>query len=248
VITIKSKREIALMREAGRIVALCHEEIKQNIKPGITTNDIDKIVLKVILDNDATPTFKGYGDFPANICTSVNEHVVHGIPNDNVLNEGDIISIDIGVTYKGYIGDSAWTYPVGKISTESQMLLEQTQQSLWVGLDKVKEGIHLSDVSHAIQMHANKYNLGIVEELCGHGVGSSLHEDPHILNFGKPGKGPILKAGMTLAIEPMLNLGTKKIIFHDDGWTTSTADKKYSAHFEHTILVTEDGYEVLTKL
>ncbi len=247
-ITIKSKEEIEKLRQAGKIVALCHKEIKQIIKPGIATIEIDDLVEKVIKENGATPSFKNYQGFPAATCISVNEEVVHGFPSDYVLQEGNIISVDIGANYKGYHGDSAWTYPVGKINEEKQMLLEKTKEALFNGLNKVRQGIRLSDVSYAIQEVADANNLGIVRELAGHGVGSEIHEDPIILNYGQPNRGPELKAGMVLAIEPMLNLGTHRIKFHDDGWTVTTCDKKPSAHFEHTILVTEDGYEILTSL
>lgn len=247
-VTIKSNREIELMREAGKIVALSHKAIKENIKPGITTKEINDMVEEIILSHGAIPSFKGYQGFPATVCASPNEQVVHGIPNDIPLKDGDIVSIDIGANYKGYHGDSAWTYPVGNISTENKKLLNGTESSLWAGLEKIKEGIHLSDVSHEIEKVAKSNNLSIVKELAGHGVGKNLHEDPMILNYGKPGCGIILKEGMTLAIEPMLNLGTEKIRFLKDGWTTQTLDKKSSAHFEHTILVTKDGYEILTKI
>lgn len=247
-IKIKSKREIEIMTQAGKIVALCHQEIAKIIAPGVTTKQIDNLVENIIRENGATPSFKGLGGFPSAVCASPNEQVVHGFPDDKPLVEGDIISIDIGANYKGYHGDSAWTYPVGKISEEKQHLLTETEQSLWVGLDKVKAGIHLSDVSHAIQKHAESKGLSVVREMCGHGVGSDLHEEPEILNYGPAGKGPILKAGMVLAIEPMLNLGTEKIIINKDGWTTRTVDNKPSAHFEHTIVVLDDGYKILTEL
>lgn len=247
-IELKTDKELQKLREAGRIVALCHEQLADIVKPGITTNELDQIVEKIILDNNATPSFKNYQGFPKAICTSINEEVVHGIPSDYALKEGDIVSIDIGANYQGYHGDSAWTYPVGKIDKPTEELLKQTEESLFNGLAVIKEGIRLSDVSHAIQVIANKYNLGIVKELAGHGVGKEIHEDPLVLNYGEPGRGPILKAGMVLAIEPMLNLGTHRIKFHNDGWTITTADKKPSAHFEHTIVVTKEGYEILTTL
>lgn len=247
-ITIKNDEEIQKLREAGKIVALAHQEVKKHIKPGITTKQLDQIVYKVITDNGATPSFLNYDGFPASICASINDQVVHGIPSDHELKDGDIISIDIGAKIHGYHGDSAWTYPVGKIDNVKQNLLEKTEEILFIGLDVIKEGIRLSDVSHAIEQKANEYKLGIVRELAGHGVGSELHEDPQILNYGPKGRGPILKAGMVLAIEPMLNAGTKRIKFHNDGWTVSTADKSPSAHFEHTIVVTKEGYEILTKL
>lgn len=247
-INIKSQEEIQKLIKAGEIVALCHKELKGFIKPGITTKDIDSVVEKIILENDATPSFKGYNGFPAAACTSVNEEVVHGIPSDQVLKEGDIISVDIGANYKGYHGDSAWTYPVGKIDEDKKKLLDQTEEILFEGLNEIKEGIHLSDISHAIERKAKEYNLGIVKELAGHGVGKELHEDPLILNYGPAGRGPRLKEGMVLAIEPMLNLGTHRIKFHNDGWTVTTCDRKPSAHFEHTILVTKAGYKILTTL
>ncbi len=247
-ITIKSNREIELMREAGRVVALCHQKIAEIIAPGISSQVINDIVEKIIIDNNCTPVFKGYGGFPAATCCSLNEQVVHGFPTKKLLKEGDIISIDIGTMYKGYVGDSAWTYRVGKVSDEKELLLKETENALWCGLSCIKEGVHLSNVSSAIEEYAKKFNLGIVREFAGHGVGSQLHEQPEILNYGNPGCGPILKKGMTLAIEPMLNLGTEKIEILADGWGTRTKDKKASAHFEHTILVTEKGYEILTKL
>jgi methionyl aminopeptidase len=247
-ITIKSPREIELMREAGRVVALCHVEIKKVIKPGITTREIDTLVEQIIVDNNCIPAFKGYGGFPAATCCSPNEQVVHGFPTDIPLRNGDIVSFDIGTIYKGYVGDSAWTYAVGDVSIDCQMLLDETENALFAGLEVIKPGVHLSDVSHAIQKHAENFKLGIVRQFAGHGVGSSLHEDPEILNYGKPGRGPILKEGMTLAIEPMLNLGKDDVKIHADGWTTSTVDKKPSAHFEHTIVVTKTGYEILTKI
>ncbi len=247
-IQIKSPREINLMKEAGRIVALCHKTIDQMVKPGVTTSQINKLVEDIIMQNDATPSFKGYNGFEYAICASPNEQIVHGFPNKTKLKDGDIISIDIGVNYKGYHGDSAWTYPVGKISVENAHLLKETENSLWFGLKQIKAGIHLSDVSHAIENYAHINNLTVVQEFAGHGVGKNLHELPEILNYGSPGHGPILKAGMTLAIEPMLNVGTKEIKIFPDGWKTQTKDKKASAHFEHTILVTEEGYEILTKI
>lgn len=247
-ISIKSTREIELMREAGRIVALCHLKMSEFIQPGVTTLEIDALVESIILENGGTLTIKGYQGFPGCVCTSVNEEVVHGIPGTRKLVEGDIISVDIVASYKGYVGDSAWTYPVGNVSEESKRLLRETEAALWVGLDKIKAGIHLSDVSHAIEKHAKLHSLGIVREFAGHGLGTELHEAPEILNYGKAGRGPILKPGMVLAIEPMLNLGKDKIKLHSDGWKTTTIDKKYSAHFEHTIVVTEDGYDILTKL
>jgi methionyl aminopeptidase len=248
-VTIKSKREIELMREAGRIVALAHQEIKSFIKPGVTTLEIDQLVEKVIRDNNAIPSFKGYGGFPGSACTSVNEQVVHGIPSAKViLKDGDIISVDIGAIYKGYHGDSAWSYSVGQISDKAQKLLDVTKQSLFEGLKMAKAGNRLSDISHAIQTYAESFGYSIVREFVGHGVGKNLHEDPQIPNYGLPGKGTLLKAGMTLAIEPMVNMGRKEVRVLKDNWTAVTVDKKLSAHYEHSILITEDECIILTAL
>lgn len=247
-ITIKSTREIELMREAGHIVALCHQEISKIIKPGITSLEINDLCEKIIRENDAIPSFLGYSGFPYAVCSSPNEQVVHGFANDVPLKNGDIISVDIGATYKGYVGDSAWTYRVGEVSSEVENLLVETENALFKGLEAIKDGNYVGDISHAIEKHAKANKLGVVREFAGHGVGANVHEMPEILNYGKPKSGPMLKAGMTIAVEPMLNLGTHRIKFHNDGWTTTTADKKYSAHYEHTVLVTKDGYEILTKL
>jgi len=247
-ISIKSSRELELMKQAGHIVALVHQKMSDIIKPGVSTNELDKIAREIIESNGATPSFLGYGGFPASICASPNEVIVHGFPSDKPLQEGDIIAVDVGANYKGYHGDSAWTYPVGKISQENQKLLEVTEQSLFEGLAKVKPGIHLSDVSNAIQVYVESFGYSVPIEFTGHGIGSSLHEDPMIPNYGKPGRGPILKEGMTLAIEPMVNMGTPKMKILQDGWTAVTLDGQNTAHFEHTIVVTTDGYEILTKL
>lgn len=248
-IKIKSEREIALLREAGRIVALCHEEMKKHVKPGVSTWELNEICEKLILEHGATPSFKGYGGFPASVCASVNEVVVHGIPSKKqILRSGDIIAIDIGACYKGYHGDSAWSYKVGSISQNDELLLKVTHDALFAGLAAVKEGAHLGDVEAAIGEYIKPYGFGIVEEFTGHGVGRDLHEDPAIFNFGVPGTGPILKEGMVLAIEPMVNAGTKNVRILPDRWTTVTKDKSKSAHYEHTIVVRKDGYEILTTL
>lgn len=248
-IKIKSEREIALLREAGRIVALCHEEMKKHVKPGISTWELDQICESVIRANGATPSFKGYGGFPSAICASVNEVVVHGMPSKKqILKEGDIIAIDIGACYKGYHGDSAWTYAVGKISEQDQLLMTVTHDSLFKGLEAVRDGVHLGDVSAAIGDYIESFGFGIVEDFTGHGVGRDLHEDPAIFNFGVKGTGPILRSGMVLAIEPMVNRGTKRVKILSDRWTTVTKDKSNSAHYEHTIVVRDNGYEILTKL
>jgi methionyl aminopeptidase len=248
-IKIKSEREIALMREAGRIVALAHQAAKDFIKPGISTKALDDLIEKVIRDHDATPSFKNYNGFPASACISINEEVVHGIPSkDRILKNGDIVSVDIGANYKGYHGDSAWTYACGEISDEAKKLLEGTEKSLLEGLAFAKAGNRLSDISHAVQKCAEDLGYSVVREFVGHGLGRDLHEDPQIPNYGLAGRGPKLKKGMTLAIEPMINLGNKEVRVLDDGWTAITRDKSISAHFEHSILITKNGYEILTKV
>lgn len=243
----KTEREIEIMREAGRIVALTHHELQKHIKPGITTAELDDIAERFIRSCGATPSFKGYNGFTGSICTSVNEELVHGIPGKRVLKEGDIISIDIGANYKGYHGDSAWTYGVGEISEEDKALLEATEASLYAGIEKAVPGNRLSDISHAIESYLEPFGYGIVREYVGHGIGQNLHEDPQIPNYGPPGKGPILKPGMVLAIEPMVNAGSRYVRTLRDNWTVVTVDKKNCAHFEHTVAITESGYEILTK-
>lgn len=245
-ISIKSQREIELMKKAGNIVYCTHQYLKPYLKEGITTKELDTLAEDFILSQGATPSFKGYGGFPASVCISINDEVVHGIPGDRKIRNGDLVSIDIGACYKGYHGDSAWSYIVGNVTPKKAYLLEHTEAALFQGLSKIKEGVHLGDVSHAIEEYAKKHHLGVVKELVGHGVGSHLHEDPEIPNYGASGTGPILKAGMVLAIEPMLNLGTADIYMLDDDWTILTDDGKPSAHFEHTVVVTKDGYEILT--
>lgn len=244
----KTPREVEIMRVAGEIVALTHKHLKQFVKPGISTRELDQIAEEFIRSKGAIPSFKGYGGFPGSICASINEEVVHGMPTEKVLKDGDIIAIDIGADYKGYHGDSAWSYAVGKVDDEKAHLLEITEKSLFVGLDQVKPGIRLGDVSHAIQEYAESNGLSVVRELVGHGIGTKLHEDPQIPNYGRPNTGPRLKEGMCLAIEPMLNAGTRYVKTLEDGWTVITQDNKPSAHFEHTIVVTKDGYEILTKV
>jgi methionyl aminopeptidase len=247
-ISIKSQREIDIMKEAGRIVALCHQELKNKIVSGVSLLELNNLVEDIIISNNAIPTFKGYDGFPCAICVALNDCVIHGIPNDDKLKEGDIISIDIGVTYRGYVGDSAWSYAVGDVSKDAMFLLEETEKSLFEGLSEIREGVHLSNISNAIGEYAKSKNLGIIREFAGHGVGTSIHEEPQILNYGKRNKGPILKAGMTLAIEPMLTLKGEEIYMDEDGWSIYTKDQSLACHFEHTILVTKDGYEILTKI
>ena len=245
-ITIKSKREIELLRIAGNIVYQTHKYLEPYIKPGITTLELDKLAYDFITSKDATPSFLNYNGYPASICTSVNEEVVHGIPGNRKLKEGDIIGIDIGACYKGYHGDSAWSYKVGSVSDEKSYLLEHTKKALYVGLSQVKPGNHIGDISNAIETYATDHKLGVVRELVGHGVGNHLHEEPDVPNFGVSGTGPVLKEGMVIAIEPMLNLGTRKIFILEDDWTIVTRDNSPSAHFEHTVVVTKEGYEILT--
>lgn len=245
-ITIKSEYELSLMRKASKIVYDTHKYIKEYIKPGITTGELNKLAHDYIISKDAYPSCLNYEGYPASICISVNEEVVHGIPGKRKLINGDIVTLDICVCYKGYHGDSAWTYPVGDISKEKQYLLEHTEKALYEGLSKVKNGVKLGDVSNAIEDYAHSHRLGVVRELVGHGIGSHLHEDPEVPNYGTKGTGITLKTGMTIAVEPMLNLGTRKVYLLDDDWTIVTGDNKPSAHFEHTIVVTDDGYEILT--
>lgn len=245
-ISIKSEREISLMKKAGNIVYRTHKYLEPYIKPGITTKELDKLAYDFIISQDATPSFLNYEGYPASICTSVNEEVVHGIPSNRKLKDGDIIGIDIGACYQGYHGDSAWSYRVGSVSRECAYLLEHTEKALYEGLKQVKPGNRIGDISNAIGEYANKHKLGVVRELVGHGVGNHLHEKPDVPNFGKKGTGPILKEGMTIAIEPMLNLGTREIYLLEDDWTIITRDGLPSAHFEHTVVVTKDGYQILT--
>lgn len=246
-IICKTPREIDIMREAGRIVALTHNELKKHIRPGITTKQLDVIAEQFIRKQGAIPSFKGYNGFRGSICASVNNELVHGIPGNRVLNDGDIISIDIGAKYNGYHGDSAWTYPVGEIDENTKLLLEVTEESLYLGLKEAKPGERLSNVSHAIQTYVEANGFSIVREYVGHGVGQDLHEDPQIPHYGPPNKGPRLKPGMVLAIEPMVNAGSRYVKTLADDWTVVTVDGKMCAHFEHTIAITETGYEILTK-
>lgn len=246
-IICKTERELDIMREAGKIVALTHQELQKHIKPGVTTRELDAIADKKIRQHDAVPSFKGYNGFSGSICVSVNEELVHGIPGKKVLKDGDIISIDIGAEYKGYHGDSAWTYAVGTITEADQQLLDVTEQALFEGLKEASPGERLTNMSHAIQTYAEKHGFSVVREYVGHGVGQNLHEDPQIPHYGPPGKGPRLKPGMVLAVEPMINAGERYVHTLSDNWTVVTTDGKNCAHFEHTIAITNEGYEILTK-
>lgn len=245
-ITLKSQREIELLKVAGHIVWLTHQYLKPFIKEGITTKELDKLAEDFIRSQGATPSFKGYEGFPATICASINDEVVHGIPGKRKLKNGDIITLDIGACYKGYHGDSAWTYPVGEISNDLKELLENTEKALFIGLEQVKPGNRIGDIGAEIEKYAKAHNLGVVEELVGHGVGTSVHEDPNVPNYGEHGTGPLIKEGMVIAVEPMLNMGSKDICILDNDWTIVTEDGMPSAHFEHTVAVTKDGYQILT--
>lgn len=247
-IILKSEREINYLRDAGRIVAETLVEVEKAVKPGVTTLDLDQIAEKYIKSRGAIPAFKGYHGFTGNICSSVNEEVVHGIPGLRKLKTGDNVSIDIGAVINGYNGDAAITVPVGEVDDEVQKLLDVTKESLYKGIEQAVIGNRLSDISHAVQVHAEQYGFGVVRDYVGHGIGRSMHEDPQVPNYGNPGRGPRLKAGMTLAIEPMINLGTYEVKTLDDGWTVVTLDGKRSAHFEHSIAITDGKPEILTKL
>lgn len=246
-INIKTPREIELMVVAGEIVGDTHKYLIPYLKPGITTEQIDSLARDYIIKRGATPSCYHYNGYPANICISINEEVVHGIASKRKLKDGDIVTLDICACYKGYHGDSAWSYAIGNVSEEKQFLLEHTEKALYEGLSVIKEGTRIGDIGFAVSKYATEHDLGVVKELVGHGIGSSLHEDPEVPNYGKKGTGPMLKAGMVIAVEPMLNLGTADVYLLDDDWTVVTADGCPSAHFEHTILVTKDGYTILTK-
>ena len=245
-ISIKSEYEIELMRIAGLMVSKTHKYLKQFIKPGITTRELDKLAEDYIRKMGGVPSCKGYEGFPAALCTSVNDEVVHGIPSNRKLRNGDIITIDMVIGYKGYQGDAAWTYAVGDVSDKKKYLMKHTEESLYKGIEMVKPGARIGDISHAVEVYATRHKLGIVRELVGHGIGKDMHEEPDVPNYGKAGCGSKLKEGMVICIEPMLNLGTADIYIEDDDWTVRTMDGKPAAHYEHTVLVTKDGYEILT--
>ena len=247
-ITIKSEKELTYMRDAGRVVAEAFEILKDMVRPGVSTKELDAKAEDFIRSQGARPAFKGYGGFPATLCTSVNEEVVHGIPSLKKLENGDIISIDCGAVINGFVGDSALTLPVGAVSLEAQQLLKVTEESLYAGIAKAVEGNRLSDISHSVQQCVESQGMSVVRDYVGHGIGSKMHEDPQIPNYGPPGRGPRLKKGMTLAIEPMVNLGTFEVRTLSDNWTVVTLDGRLSAHFEHTIAITDDTPEILTKL
>ena len=246
-ISIKSNREIEIMKEAGRITALALRKVKEAIRPGVSTYELDMIAEETIRACGATPSFKGYNGFPGSICASINNIVIHGIPKKNtILKNGDIISIDCGACYHGYHGDSAWTFAVGTVSSERERLMKVTRESLFEGLKFAKPGNRLSDISHAIEKYVEENKFSVVRDFTGHGVGRNLHEDPMVPNYGEAGHGPVLKEGMTLAIEPMVCAGSYQVRILADDWTTVTCDHSDSAHFEHSIVITKDGYKILT--
>jgi len=249
---LKSRDDLERMRRAGQIVAEVLERLQAEVKPGVTTLDLDRIAEEMTRKRGAVPAFKGYRVgtrvFPASLCVSINEEVVHGIPASRALKEGDIVGLDFGVVAEGYYGDAAVTVPVGKIAPQAQHLLDATRESLWQGIRTIKVGNRLGDLSHAIQRYAESAGLSVVREFVGHGIGRQLHEEPQVPNFGEPGRGRLLREGMVLAIEPMLNLGEPGVMVKDDGWTAVTRDGSLSAHFEHSVAITAEGPVVLTRL
>jgi len=249
---LKSKEDVARMRRAGGIVAEVLQRLQEEVRPGVTTLELDRIAEELTRKRGAVPAFKGYrvADrvFPASLCVSINEEVVHGIPSARVLHEGDIVGLDFGVVVDGYYGDAAVTVPVGAITERAQHLVDATRESLWQGIGTIRAGRRLGDLSHAIQSYAEGAGLSVVREFVGHGIGRRLHEEPQVPNFGEPGRGRLLREGMVLAIEPMLNLGEPGVLVKDDGWTAVTRDGSLSAHFEHSVAITADGPMVLTQL
>ena len=246
-IVVRNEEEINKLREAGKVVGLCHRYLQQFIKPGISTKELDRLAKKFIESKGCTCSFEGLYGFPGSICISINNEVVHGIPSRRKLKNGDIVKLDIGACYQGYHGDSAWSYIVGEGSARDIKLLKRTEESLMAGLAAIHDGCTTGDIGHAVAKVAHKYNLGIVKELVGHGVGDKVHMEPDVPNYGNEHKGPVLHTGNVIAVEPMLNLGTADIYMLDDDWTICTDDDQNSAHFEHTVLVTEQGYEILTR-
>jgi methionyl aminopeptidase len=248
-ITRKSAAELDVMQQAGAIVAEAHALLAERVRPGVTTAELDRLVDEFIRSRGGVPTFLGYPGpypYPASICASLNDVVVHGIPNGEPLSEGDVLSVDVGVTYDGFVGDSAYTYKVGEVDGEAERLLEICEAALWAGIEKARSGAHLSDVSHAIQTVTEEAGFSVVRSLVGHGVGRDMHEDPQIPNFGDPGHGPVLAPGMTLAIEPMITAGGPEVVVRDDRWTIASRDGSLAAHFEHTVAVTDGEPRILT--
>ncbi|BDD10928.1 methionine aminopeptidase [Fulvitalea axinellae] len=245
-IQYKSEEEIALIRESAEILGRAHGLIASRIKPGVTTLELDELAYDFITKSGGKPSFKGYSGFPYTLCVSVNENVVHGFPSDTPLKEGDIVSIDCGVYYKGFHSDSAFTYPIGTVSDEVMNLLKRTKKSLYLGIEQAKLHNSIGDIGFHIQRYARTYNYGVVKELVGHGLGRNLHEAPEVPNYGLRGRGPKIRNGLVIAIEPMINLGTAEVVQEDDGWTIRTRDRKPSAHFEHTVAIVNGKTEVLT--
>ena len=246
VIYLKTDEEIELMRESNRLVGMTHGELSKHIRPGITTLQLDKIADEFIRDHGAVPSFFGYGGFPNSICTSVNEHVVHGIPNNIPLQNGDIVSVDCGTIKNGFNGDSAYTFCVGEVADEVKELLRVTRKSLYLGIEQAIEGNRIGDIGYAIQTYCEKLGYTVVRELVGHGIGRDMHEAPEVPNYGRRGTGPLIQNGMCIAIEPMINMGSKNVVFEKDGWTVRTKDRKPSAHFEHTIAVRNGKADILS--
>lgn len=247
-ITIKDEREIDLMRHAGHVVGLVHQELAKWLKPGLTTEQVSDFCEKIIRKNGCTSSFLNLYNFPGAVCTSVNDVVVHGIPNGYVLKDGDIISVDVGACWKGYHGDSAWTFAIGNVSPQAKHLMEVCEQSLYVGLEQVKPGNRVSDISHAVQTYLESHGCSTPRDYTGHGIGTEVHEDPSIPNWGEPGRGPKLRKGMCIAVEPMAHLGKAEVKVMNDDWTVKTADHSLAAHYEHTVAITDDGYEIMTKV
>jgi methionyl aminopeptidase len=248
VIIIKSLREIEQLKRSNAIVAEVFQQLKRLVAPGITTKELDRIAEEIILSKGAAPAFKGYRGFPATLCISINEEVVHGIPGQRQLKEGDIVSLDVGTKWNGYFGDGAISLPVGAVDRAGQRLLEVTEKALSIGIEKAKAGNRLFDISYAIQTWVESHGFSVVRDFVGHGIGMDLHEEPQIPNFGSPHQGPRLERGMVLALEPMVNEGTYEVKILSDGWTVVTIDGKRSAHFEHTIAITDEGAEILSVL
>ena len=245
-IYLKTDEEIELMRESNRLVGMTLGELSKHIKPGFTTLQLDKIADEFIRDHGAIPSFLGYGGFPNSICTSVNENVVHGIPNSKPLIEGDVVSIDCGTSKNGFSGDSAYTFCVGEVADEVKELLRATRKSLYLGIEQAKEGNRIGDIGYTIQSYCEKQGYTVVRELVGHGIGREMHEAPEVPNYGRRGTGALIRNGMCIAIEPMINLGSKNVVFENDGWTVRTKDRKASAHFEHTIAVRNGKADILS--
>lgn len=245
-IYLKTQEEVELLRENNLLVSATLAEVGKNIRPGITTLELDRIAEEFIRSHGAVPGFLGYGGFPNTLCVSVNENVVHGIPSNYALREGDIVSVDCGTILKGFYGDSAYTFGVGEIAPEVEQLLRVTKESLYKGVEKAVAGGRVGDISAAVQAHAEKYGYGVVRELVGHGLGREMHESPEVPNYGRRGTGPLLKEGMVICIEPMINMGSKNVVFERDGWTVRTKDRKPSAHFEFAVAIRNGEADVLT--